>query len=271
MSIEKSFKRLKKEGNGALISYIMGGDPQPDLTPRIAGALVEGGTDILELGIPFSDPIADGPTIQEANQRALSSGTTPLKVLELATHIKDDHDIPLIILTYYNPIFRIGVKKFFDMAKKSKVDGVIVPDLPVEEAQDYKLIADTYGLDTIFLASPSTTIDRLEKIIRYTSGFLYLVSIFGVTGAREKLQQSTIYIIKKLLPYTAGKVPLAVGFGISQPYHIKSIIEAGADGAIVGSAFVEMIKRSRYDVNTILNRIRRYTSELKRATILNRK
>ncbi len=266
MSLEKTFKKLKEEREGALISYIMGGDPRPDLTPKIARALVENGADILELGMPFSDPIADGPTIQEANQRALSSGTTPRIVLDLANEIKDELDIPIVILTYYNPIFRMGLKKFFDIAKTNKVDGVIVPDLPVEEAQDYKLIADMHGLDTIFLSSPSTSIDRLEKIIKYTSGFLYLISLFGVTGARKELQQSTIQIVKKILPYTKGKIPIAVGFGISQSHHIHSIIEAGADGVIVGSAFVEIIKRSS-SVNSMLNKIKKYTSELKRATM----
>ncbi|MCP8321359.1 MAG: tryptophan synthase subunit alpha [archaeon] len=268
MSIERCFKRLKDRGEGALISYIMGGDPRPDLTPKIAKTLVEGGADIIELGIPFSDPVADGPTIQAANLRALRSGTTPIRVLEIADQIKDYYNIPIVILTYYNIIFRMSLENFFDKAKKSKVDGIIVPDLPVEEAQDYKLIADKYGIDTIFLASPSTSIVRLKKIIEYTSGFLYLVSLFGVTGARKKLKRLTIRLIEKAIPYTKGKIPLAVGFGISQPYQVKSIIEAGADGAIVGSAFVEMIQKSGHDEDKMLNSIRNYTNELKRATIL---
>jgi len=268
MSIERSFERLRDRGEGALISYIMGGDPRPDLTPKIAKALIEGGADILELGIPFSDPIADGPTIQAANLRALNSRTNPMRVLELVNQIKDNHNVPIVVLTYYNIIFRMGLENFFDKAKKSKVDGAIVPDLPVEEAQDYKPIADKYGIDTIFLASPSTGTVRLKKIIEYTSGFLYLVSLFGVTGARKKLKASTIHLIEKFLPYTKGKVPFAVGFGISQPYQVKSIIEAGADGAIVGSAFVEIIQKSLHDEDKMLDNIRKYTNELKRATIL---
>ena len=270
MSIKESFKRLKDRGEGALISYIMGGDPRPDLTPKIAKALVEGGADIIELGIPFSDPVADGPTIQVANLRALRSGTAPIRILEIADQIKDYYNTPIVILTYYNIIFRTGLENFFDKAKKSKVDGIIVPDLPVEEAQDYKPIADKYGIDTIFLASPSTSIVRLKKIIEYTSGFLYLVSLFGVTGARKELKRLTIRLIEKAIPYTKGKVPLAVGFGISQPHQVKSIIEAGAEGAIVGSAFVEIIQKSGQDENKMLYNIRNLANELKRATILNK-
>lgn len=271
MSINETFTRLKERGEGALICYIMGGDPRPDLTSKIANALIEGGADILELGIPFSDPVADGPTIQAANLRALKSGTTPARVLEIVNQIKDYHKIPIVVLTYYNIIFRAGLWNFFDKAKKSKVDGIIVPDLPVEEARDYKFIANNYGIDTIFLASPSTSTDRLKKIIEYTSGFLYIVSLFGVTGARKKLKRSTIHLIKKIFSYTKGKIPLAVGFGISQPYQIKSIIKAGADGAIVGSSFIEMIEESIYDENKMLNNLRRYANELKRATIFNQK
>ncbi|MGQ9468485.1 MAG: tryptophan synthase subunit alpha [Nitrososphaerales archaeon] len=265
MSIKETFERLKDKGEGALISYIMGGDPRPDLTPKIAEALVEGGADILELGIPFSDPIADGPTIQAANLRALNSGTTPIRVLEIANQIKDYYNIPIVILTYYNIIFKMSLENFFDKARKSKVDGIIVPDLPVEEAQDYKLIADKYGIDTIFLASPSTGVVRLKKIIEYTSGFLYLVSLFGVTGVRKSLKRLTIHLIEKTIPYTKGKVPLAVGFGISQPYQVKSIIDAGADGAIVGSAFVEIIQKSGYDEDKMLNYLFKKAHELKEA------
>lgn len=268
MSIKETFKRLKDRGEGALIGYIMGGDPRPDLTPKIAEALIEGGANVLELGIPFSDPVADGPTIQAANLRALKSGTTPTRVLEITNQIKGCHNIPVVILTYYNIIFRIGLENFFDKAKKSKVDGIIVPDLPVEEAQDYKFIANKHGIDTIFLASPSTSIVRLKKIIECTSGFLYIVSLFGVTGARKTLKRSTIRLIERIIPYIKGETPLAVGFGISQPYQVRSIIKAGADGAIVGSAFVEIIQKNEYNEDNMLNSIRNYANELKKATIL---
>ncbi|MGQ9718905.1 MAG: tryptophan synthase subunit alpha [Nitrososphaerales archaeon] len=268
MNIRDSFKRLKERGEGALIGYVMGGDPRPDLTPRIAKALIEGGIDMLELGIPFSDPIADGPTIQAASLRALKSGTTPVRVFELANQIKDYCDLPIVILTYYNIIFRMGLEIFFKRVKKNKVDGIIVPDLPVEEALDYKPMATKYGIDTIFLASPSTSVARLKKIIEYTSGFLYLVSLFGVTGARKKLKKSTLQLVESFLPYTTKRIPIAVGFGISQPYQVRNIIEAGADGAIVGSAFVEMIPKNEHNGDKMLDRIREYANELKRATVL---
>ncbi len=270
MNIMESFRRLKDKDEGALISYVMGGDPRPSLTPKIAEALIEGGADILEFGIPFSDPIADGPTIQAANLRALDSGTNPMRVLELVNEIKDHHKVPIVVLTYYNIVFRMGPEDFFSRARRSKVDGVIVPDLPLEEAQDYKPVANKYGIDTIFLASPSTSTVRLKKIIECTSGFLYLVSHFGVTGARKKLEASTIRLVNKFIPYTKGKVPLAVGFGLSQPYQVKSIIEAGAEGSIVGSAFVEIIQKNMNDEDKMLDSLRRYTNELKRATIIER-
>src|SRR5665647_1444566 len=137
-NITKVFQEAKAQGNGVLIGYIMAGDPNPEQTPKIADALIKGGVDILELGLPFSDPIADGPTIQTAGLRALNAGTTPLKVLEIAKKIKLQHDVPIVVMTYYNPVFRIGLDKFLGSAKDCMVDGVIVPDLPVEEAHDYK-------------------------------------------------------------------------------------------------------------------------------------
>jgi tryptophan synthase alpha chain len=165
MSIAKAFQKAKAQGNGALIGYIMAGDPNPEQTPKIADALIKGGVDILELGLPFSDPIADGPTIQAAGLRALNAGTTPLNVLEIAKKIKQQHDVPIVVMTYFNPVFRIGVDKFLGLAKEHMVDGFIIPDLPVEEAVDYRKTAKTHGLDTIFLAAPSTSNERLTKIV----------------------------------------------------------------------------------------------------------
>ena len=148
-SITKAFQNAKAQGNGALIGYIMAGDPNPEVTPKIADALIKGGVDILELGLPFSDPIADGPTIQAASVRALAAGTTPIKVLEIAKQIKSKHDIPVVVMTYYNPMFRIGLDNFCRLAKDCMVDGFIVPDLPVEEAADYKKAATAawFGYD----------------------------------------------------------------------------------------------------------------------------
>jgi tryptophan synthase alpha chain len=264
--IAKVFKKLKAQGDGALIGYVTGGDPEPKCTLLIAEALIRGGVDILELGIPFSDPIADGPTIQAASARALKSGTTPKTVLGMAREIKKKHSVPVVILTYYNPVFRMGLEKFFRLAKSCEVDGVIVADLPVEEAKDYKKVAESYGIDTIFLAAPSTSMQRLRKIVACTSGFLYLVAHYGVTGEKDAVEESTIQLIKKVLPYTRGRVPLVVGFGVSKPQHAKAIIENGADGVIVGSAFVNIIYKNREDVRKMLEEIVETARKLKEAT-----
>jgi tryptophan synthase alpha chain len=204
--------------------------------------------DILELGLPFSDPIADGPTIQEASLRALNAGTTPMQVLEIAAEIKAQHDIPLVIMTYYNPIFHLGLNSFLGAAKAAGVDGFIVPDLPVEEADEYRKAAAQTKMDTIFLASPATSNERLGKIVDASSGFLYLVSRFGVTGAQTSVADSTVQLIGRVQPYTEGKVPLAVGFGISKPEHVRRVIDAGADAAIVGSAFINIVAKNQPDM-----------------------
>jgi tryptophan synthase alpha chain len=264
--ITKTFTELKNKNQGGLIAYVTAGDPQPSYTPRIVEAAARGGADIIELGIPFSDPIADGPTIQAATVRALKAGTTPKKVFRISEEIKQRTEIPIVILTYYNPIFRMGLEKFFESVHASGIDGVIVPDLPFEEASEYRRFAEANEVDTIFLAAPSTSIARLKKIVEHTSGFLYLVSVFGVTGAREKLQDLTIELIRKTLPITEGKAPLAVGFGISKPEHVKTIIQNGADAAIVGSGFVRIIERNHCDKERILEDVREYASQLKAAT-----
>ena len=264
--LTKVFKRLKAQGDGALIGYVTAGDPKPELTPKIAEALVKGGVDIIELGVPFSDPIADGPTIQAASVRALQAGTTPKMVLGIAGEIKRKQSVPVVILTYFNPVFRMGVENFFRLAKSFGVDGVVVPDLPVEEAEAYREAAETCGVDTIFLAAPSTSNERLGKIVACTSGFLYVVSHFGVTGAREALEDSTVQLIKRITPFTKEKLPLAVGFGVSKPEHAKRIIDAGADGVIVGSAFVNIIQKRQNDVDRMLEELEVAARKLKNAT-----
>jgi tryptophan synthase alpha chain len=262
-NIASVFQKAKAQGNRTLIGYIMAGDPSPEQTPKIADALIKGGVDILELGLPFSDPIADGPTIQAAGLRALTVGTTPMKVLEITKRIKQQHDVPIVVMTYYNPVFRIGLDKFLGYAKECMVDGFIVPDLPVEEATDLRKTAKAYGLDTIFLAAPSTSNERLTKIVNASSGFLYLVSHYGVTGTKKTVDDSTIKLIKRVLPFTTGKIPLAVGFGISKPEHIQRIIASGADGVIVGSAFINIIQQNK---STMIQELQANAQTLKTAT-----
>ncbi len=266
-AIAKVFEKLKAEHSGALIGYITAGDPEPQLTPKIAEALIKGGVDILELGLPFSDPIADGPTIQAASVRALQAGTTPKMVLEMAGKIKRKYPMPVVIMTYYNPVFRMGLENFFQIAKNCGVDGVIVPDLPTEEADDYREVASAYSLDTIFLAAPSTTDERLSKIIACSSGFLYLVSHFGVTGAKNEVQSSTLQLVERVKQFTAGHVPLAVGFGISKPEHVRRVIEAGAEGVIVGSAFINIVSRNLQNETQMLRELKETARELKKATL----
>jgi tryptophan synthase alpha chain len=264
--ITEAFQKANQQGNGALISYVTAGDPNPELTVKIVDALIEGGTDIIELGLPFSDPIADGPTIQAASLRALQAGTTPQKVLEIAKQIKAKHATPVLIMTYYNPVFRMGLEKFCSAAKEANVDGLIVPDLPVEEAAEYQQATKKYGLNTVFLAAPTTDNERLVKIVAASSGFLYLVSGFGVTGAKTSVEQFTVDLVKRVLPYTKGKVSLAVGFGISRPEHVKRIIEAGADGAIVGSAYVNIIAKNKNHKSLMLKELKETAQKLKAAT-----
>ncbi|MEM2904734.1 MAG: tryptophan synthase subunit alpha [Candidatus Bathyarchaeia archaeon] len=265
-SIADTFRALREKGDGALIGYVMAGDPSLKETFRIVESLVQGGVDVLELGIPFSDPIADGPTIQAAGLRALKAGTTPLAVLEVGKEVASCFGLPVVLLTYFNPVFRAGLGSFLRLAKQSGVAGLIVPDLPVEEASEYKSAALREGLDTIFLAAPSTTAARLERIVRNTSGFLYLVSVFGVTGIREKIQGLTLETIRRVLPYTRGRLPLGVGFGVSQPSHVEAVLDAGADAAVVGSAFVRMIEENLGNPE-MLQAVERKARELKSATV----
>lgn len=265
-AIENVFSRLRAVNEGALITYVMAGDPNPKYTCKIVGALVEGGADIVELGIPFSDPIADGPTIQAASVRSLKSGTTPKTVLDLVSTIKDEWDVPIVLLTYYNPVFRMGLENFFSSAEDCGVDGIIVPDLPIEEAHDYIDVARGHGIDTIFLASPSTSNERLLRILDCASGFLYLVSLFGVTGAREQVLDSTVELIGKFLPYTKGRIPLSVGFGISKSEHVGTIIKSGADGVIVGSSLVDIVGKNQKTIGKMVKEVEETTRRLKTAT-----
>ena len=265
-TIKEVFADLKAKGEAALIGYVTAGDPNPELTPQIADALIKGGVDILELGLPFSDPIADGPTIQAASVRALNAGTTPKTVLGIAKTIKQKHSLPVVTMTYYNPVYKMGLEAFFSLAKTCGVDGVIIPDLPVEEAADYCKAANAQAIDTIFLAAPSTSEERLRRIVACSSGFLYLVSHFGVTGEKTTLQDSTLQLVKRIGQFTAGKVPLAVGFGISTPEHVKSIVSAGADGVIVGSAFVNIVNRNQKNHSRMLQELEETAQGLKKAT-----
>jgi len=265
-AISEIFTELNGRNEAALIAYITVGDPSLKQTPRFASALIEGGADIIELGIPFSDPIADGPTIQAAVNRSLRGGVRPLDALKVARAIKEKHDTPLVLMTYYNPIFRVGLEKFLRRAREAGVSGIIVPDLPVEESYPYKSASLKASLDTIFLASPSTDTQRLQVIISQTSGYLYLISLYGVTGVRHELPSASLDMVKKYIGIIQGKIPLAVGFGISEPRHVRSVVAAGANGVIVGSAFVKTVGDNLRDVSKTSTRLGHLARNLKKAT-----
>jgi tryptophan synthase alpha chain len=268
-AISATFGELRRKSEGALIGYVMAGDPTPKHTPKIVDALVSGGADIIELGIPFSDPIADGPTLQRAAARALNAGTRPKSVFDLASAVNRAHDVPIVLMTYYNIIYRAGVEAFFSASEKSGVDGVIAPDLPVEEAATYLEMAKRHGLDTIFLAAPSTSASRLESLLSASSGFLYLVSANAVTGAQETVRRESVALIKRTAARVKGRVPLAVGFGLALPSHVKQVIESGADAAIVGSKFAQIVERNLNDTDQMRQEVRHCAQTLKAGTLCN--
>jgi len=237
--IEKKFKELKTKKEGALIAYICAGDPSPEKTKEYVHALVKGGADIIELGLPFSDPIADGTTIQAGIERALKAGMTPDIYFEVIASL--NVDIPLVVMTYYNLIFRRGLERFVKDCVSSGISGIIVPDLPPEEAEELASLCRRYNVDLIFLVAPTTTEARMKRLLAQASGFIYLVSRLGVTGVRDDIASSTKELIKRV----KTPLPKAVGFGISNAKQASEIIHAGADGVIVGSAFVDIIASKR--------------------------
>jgi tryptophan synthase alpha chain len=239
--ISRRFEELRRKGELGLVAYITAGDPTLDATERIVLALAEAGADVIELGVPFSDPLADGPTIQRASERALRSGTTLAGVIELVARLRKETDVPLVLFSYFNPVLQMGVEKFADAAARTGADGVLITDLTPEEAGDYRRAVRARGLDTVFLAAPTSTDVRLERIAESSSGFLYLISRTGVTGAREALPDDLPALVRRARAKTA--LPIAVGFGISQPGHV-SILGGLADAAVVGSALVEEIERA---------------------------
>ena len=240
--IAEKFSQLAKRGERALICYVVAGYPDIATTKQIVDALVDGGADMIEVGIPFSDPIADGPTIQAASNIALKNGMTPEKALNLVRAVRKKHpSLPMLAMTYSNILVRAGIEKFMYDSKQCGLDGFILPDLPVEEADVYTAVALKLNLATVFLVSPNTPDRRLRKIVATTTGFLYLVSVYGITGARNSFQNYTLNTIRVVKHMSGGKVPLAVGFGISRPSHAKIMIRAGAEAIIIGSAIVNKI------------------------------
>ncbi len=233
------FADLKRDGRKALIAYITVGDPSPDRTPALVEALERGGADLIELGVPFSDPIADGPVIQRAGERALAAGTTLRGVLAIAAEIRERSQIPLLLFTYLNPVVRYGVEELARDAAAAGIDGCLLTDASVEEAGEYVDVMRRHALDTVFLAAPTSTERRLKLIAKYSTGFVYLVSRTGVTGERESLSASAVPLIKAVRKVT--DLPLAVGFGVSKKEHVSELGRE-AEAVVVGSAIVRLIE-----------------------------
>ena len=232
---------LRFQNRPALVAYLTCGDPDLAVTLDIALAAIDAGAEVIELGVPFSDPVADGPVIQRASERALRHGTSLLQVLQLAGQIRKKSQAGLIIFTYLNPVLRMGIKNFSAAAQDACVDGALITDLPVEESGEYLAEMQKTNLATVFLAAPTSTDARLKRIAGASTGFVYAVSRTGVTGARQQMPEDAPKLVARLRRYT--DLPVAVGFGISTAAQIKAVGEF-ADAAVVGSAIVEIIERN---------------------------
>lgn len=254
------FDRLRAGGGKGLIAYLTAGDPAPGRTPALVAALERGGADLIELGVPFSDPIADGPVIQKASDRAIAAGTTLAGVLDIAREIRTRSGIPLLLFSYLNPLLRYGFDRLARDASAAGIDGCLVTDVSVEEAGEYVSRLREAGLDTVFLAAPTSPPRRLELVAKYSSGFVYLVSRTGVTGERDQLAESAAPLVRAMREHTA--LPVALGFGISRPEHSA---EAGrlADAVVVGSAFVRLIEQYGGDPS-LESRLESLARELKK-------
>lgn len=239
--ISKRFAALRESGELGIVAYITAGDPTLEATHKFVLALAEAGADVIELGIPFSDPLADGPTIQRASERALKSHTTLAQVIDLVREIRKSSEVPIVLFSYYNPVLQMGLEKFASAAADAGADGVLITDLTPEESDDYRRILAAHHLDTIFLGAPTSTDERLTKIANVSTGFLYLISRTGVTGAKDALPDDLPALLRRARKVT--QLPIAVGFGISLPGHV-SVLGGLADAAVVGSALVSEIEKA---------------------------
>ncbi len=250
--IGKKFSALGERKQAALICYMVGGFPDLETSLSVIKALVKGGADMIEIGVPFSDPIADGPIIQEASHHALIHGVKPQQCVALArTTRKIFPDLPLIFMTYSNILYRAGFEHFMTKARDSGIDGFILPDMSIEESGEYTRISQKLGLASIFLVSPNTEDTRVCRIMKASTGFLYAVSVYGVTGVRNMLYDRSIKRIIKLQKNSNSHLPVAVGFGVQNPDHVSMMVEAGADAIIMGSALLNIIKTSEYNANML--------------------
>jgi tryptophan synthase alpha chain len=253
------FERLKREGRTGLVAYITAGDPAPARTASLVAALERGGADLIELGVPFSDPIADGPVIQRAGERALRAGMNMKRVLAIAREIRDRSQIPLLLFTYLNPVLRYGLRELARDAKAAGIDACLLTDASVEEAEEFIGAMREQGLDTVFLAAPTSSPRRLELVAKYSTGFIYLVSRTGVTGEQASISGMVEPLVKAVREKT--KLPLAVGFGVSRREHVEELGKQ-VEAVVVGSAIMRLIEENANDPQ-LETRLEAFARELK--------
>ncbi len=264
--IQKAFDSAKAANRSAFVSYVCAGDPNPATSLDICRALIDSGVDVLEIGVPFSDPLADGLTNQLAAQRALEAGTKREDVFDLVRAIRRENDvIPIVFYTYYNLMFSGGLDAYVAEAKEAGVDGLLVLDLPPEEAEEHMAACDAHGVKTVFLLAPTTPESRVAYIARYATGFIYYVSRTGVTGVRDNLASDLEEMVNKIKRHS--EMPLVVGFGIHNQEQVRSVAEL-ADGVVVGSAIVNTIKENLSDSDEMLKRMRALVTDLIQGTKL---
>jgi len=263
-SYTEMFQELKNSGEGAFIPFTVAGDPDFETSLAIVRQYVDNGADALEIGFPFSDPVADGPSVQTADIRSLGSGMTTERCFEFIGRIREFTSIPIGLLVYYNLIYKTGVEEFYKKAKEYGVNGILAADLPPEEAGDAVSAAKKYSIDQIFMVAQTTSNKRIGEIVKMCTGFLYVVAVMGVTGARSDIKKSTVELIKRVKNHT--DLPLAVGFGISKPEHVKDVITSGSSGAIVASALIDIITQNIDDMDVAKAEIGNFCQKLKKST-----
>ncbi|MBI3989671.1 MAG: tryptophan synthase subunit alpha [candidate division NC10 bacterium] len=261
--IDATFERLRRKGEKALIPYLTAGDPDLEVTVALILEFEGRGADIVEIGVPFSDPLADGVTIQRASQRALQKGTTLSKILRMIVKVRRRSQLPLVLMSYFNPILRFGIQRFVKEATAAGVDGVILPDLPPEEAGELRQASEEAGLHPIFLLAPTSSEARIDQIADASKGYIYYVSLRGVTGARDRLAEGVGQAVLRIKAKT--KTPVAVGFGIGTPDQAR-VVASYADGVIVGSAIVARVEEhlGRTD---LVQRVGAFVAQVKAAML----
>lgn len=263
-SYHEVFEKAKNNEEGIFIPFLVAGDPNYDTSLEIAKKLVDNGADALEIGFPFSDPVADGKSVQNADLRAFDAGMTVAKCFNYLKELREYTDKPIGLLLYYNLVYKYGIDEFYKKLSDIGVNAVLIADLPPEEADDVLEASKKYEIEQIFIVSQATSNDRLKKITEIVGGFIYIASVMGTTGARKEVEHNTTELIKRIRKHT--DIPLCVGFGISKTEHVKEVLNAGSDGAIVGSALINIIENNLENEDLMFEKIIEYILTMKNAT-----